>query len=258
MDQLSQNLLKQYRKLIQKKYRHRENKFIIEGIKLCTEALSSPFEILAMLLCVPLVPPAKISEFIQHCAVRRIPCYSIDEHALSSLSDTVNSQGVIAIVKKHSLQFNMDEVKFAVIIDSAQDPGNLGTIIRTCDWFGVDAIFLGTNTVDLYNPKVLRSTMGSIFHIPVVEDVDCLQLIHGLKEDDFTIFAADAYGDNDLYSVRPHGKIALICGNESIGIDSSLESLADHRIKIPSRGRAESLNLAVSAGIIISYMVNHA
>ena len=258
MDPLSQNLLKQFRKLTSKKFRNRENTFIVEGIKLCTEALASTFDIVAMLFYPALIPSAIQFQLMQSCAVRNIPCFSIDRQMLAILSDTVNSQGVIAVVTKKPVSIDISAIKFAVIIDSAQDPGNIGTIIRTCDWFGVDCIYLGTGTVELYNPKVLRSTMGSIFHIPVIDNVEVLQLLRDLKREYFSIYAADAHGNTDIYSIKPQNRIALICGNESLGINDRIEAMADHRIKIPSRGKAESLNVAIAAGIIISYMAKNA
>lgn len=258
MDQLSQNVLKRFRKLTNKKYRQLENKFVIEGLKICSEALSSSFNIIALFICSPMVPSPKQTEFIQICKDRHIPCYSVDERVLSMFSDTINSQGVIAIVEKQTINLNFEDIDSAVIIDAAQDPGNVGTIIRTCDWFGIDSVFLGKGTVELYNPKVLRSTMGSIFHIPIFENVDCLSIIHEFKSRYFTIFAADSRGDTNLYSVEKKNKFAILFGNESAGIHARIQSETDYRVQIPNRGRAESLNLAVAAGILISYMVNHA
>ena len=176
MPLLSQQKLKQFKALKQKKYRQREGKFLIVGIKICQEAFSANVSIIAFLFCPQIVTSKIINDFINICEHKRIPYYEISRNMVGILSDTVHSQGLICVVHHKIQQIDFFQKSFIVAIDAAQDPGNVGTIIRTSDWFGIDAVLLGNGTVELHNSKVLRTTMGSIFHFIVViffEGHDC-------------------------------------------------------------------------------------
>jgi len=174
------------------------------------------------------------------------------------LADTVNSQGIFCIVRQKN--FDLEAIlnkpnKLIVIIDEGQDPGNVGAIIRTTDWFGITAVFLSIGTVELFNPKVIRSTMGSIFHLPIVENVDLKNLLPRLKQRHFHIVGSDVNGEYPYHQIDYPSPMALVIGNENRGIAKNIYHLIDKTIKIPSYGKVESLNMAVAAAIIISRMV---
>jgi len=169
------------------------------------------------------------------------------------LAETVHSQGIIAVVKKPLYQ--LDKIKthnksLILVANAIQDPGNLGTIIRIGAAAGIDGIILTEGTVDMYNAKVIRATMGSIFQLPVVEKVPDKEIIKWFKEKRISIAIADVNAARNYYSVNMNIPLALIIGNENKGPSELWKSAADINIKIPMIGRAESLNAAVAAGIL--------
>ncbi len=251
------NKFKYYQSLKFKKYREREKKFIIEGIKICEEAFHSNYRIDSLLLHSQRVSPEMIRYFKKICDQQNIACYDLAHHKLSALADTVHSQGVIGIVNDSEPHIDPDQFKFIVAIDGAQDPGNVGTVIRTADWFGVNAILLGEGAVDVYNSKVLRSSMGSIFHLPILSHVDLSQFLGQLKKSGYRIYIASVHGDRIYDDEIFSEKRVLVIGHETRGISPSVFDLADVTMKIPAKGQAESLNMAVATGIMLSRMVNH-
>jgi TrmH family RNA methyltransferase len=138
-----------------------------------------------------------------------------------------------------------------VAVDRISEPGNLGTIIRTCDWFGVDALLIGSGSVELTNPKVVRSTMGSLFHLPLFPNVDLSRTICDLKESGFTGYGATLEGNHSLCETRWKKKSLVVMGSEAWGIESSLLSELEG-VQIPGYGQAESLNAGVATGIFLS------
>lgn len=141
--------------------------------------------------------------------------------------------------------------KFIIILDEIQDPGNMGTIIRTADAFGASGVVLTPNCVDIYNPKVVRSTMGSLFHIPIAQVEDKIQLIEELKNKHVKIYATSLESANYVYDIDFRRDFALVIGNESKGISQQILDLADNIVKIPIMGNAESLNAAIASSIIM-------
>lgn len=140
------------------------------------------------------------------------------------------------------------------MIDNISDPGNLGTIIRTCDWFGVYNILITNESVEYLNPKVLRSSMGSVFHLNIYDEVFENDIIN-LKSEGYQIISSDIKGKN-VFNFNPEAKSVLVFSNESNGPSEMISELADKTISIPGKGRAESLNVSSAAAIIISTVVN--
>src|SRR5699024_7380004 len=140
-----------------------------------------------------------------------------------------------------------------LVVDSLQDPGNLGTMIRTADAAGFEAVILGDGSVDLYNEKVIRATQGSIFHIPVFQ-FDLITNIPVLKQEGFRIWASALSGATSYNVLTPAEKNALVIGNEGAGVSDEVLLLADYQVKIPIYGKAESLNAGIAAGILMYYM----
>ncbi|MDZ7332597.1 MAG: RNA methyltransferase [candidate division KSB1 bacterium] len=245
--------------LKRKKYRETHRKFLVEGYHLCTEAIRSDFEVETLLIAPELLAKEKYTDLLNLASLKAIKVEKIEALDVRKLADTVNSQGIFAIVEQK--KFHLDDVirsgfEFGIVIDAGQDPGNLGTIIRTCDWFGVSAIFLGKGTVELFNPKVVRSTMGSIFHLPIVEQLDLCDWLPRMKQLGYSIFGADVNGTYAYHQVTYPRPLLMVIGNEHHGIRPKLYPYFDKLVKIPSYGKAESLNMAVAAALIISRIIN--
>ena len=137
-----------------------------------------------------------------------------------------------------------------IALDRISDPGNLGTIIRICDWFNVDALLIGSGSVELYNPKVIRSTVGSIFHFPILENVDLSLSLKKLKN--YKIISADLNGTSSIDKYNFSEKICIIIGSEAHGISSNLKNLITDSVSIPKFGKVESLNAAVALSIFLT------
>lgn len=195
----------------------------------------------------------------------------VEERALASLSDAVNPAGVVALCRffdrpvQHVLDPDRDPergeggVRLVAICADVRDPGNAGTVIRTADAAGADAVVLAGSSVDLYNPKTLRASVGSAFHLPVAVEADVPAAIAAARDAGLSVLAADAAGATDLHAAgdlltRP---TAWLFGNEAWGLPAEIAALADHRVRIPIRGRAESLNLSTAAALCLYESARH-
>ncbi len=180
----------------------------------------------------------------------------VSEKTMEKLSETQTPQGVVAVVHQQHIELNdLIEAKprLTVILDRVQDPGNAGTILRVADAAGCDGVILSRESVDVYNGKTVRSTAGSLLHVPVAINVELPEAISQLKETGVQVFLADAQGEklNELGSEVLSKPTAWIFGNEAGGVDSSLRPLVDRVVSIPIYGSAESLNLATAAAICL-------
>ncbi len=246
-----------YRKLLQKKYRRLEGRFLIEGVHLVQEALASDWKCEALLLSDGFMSKDDYPDIARKAASKKVTVYAIPDRDLERLSDMVTSQGIVGIVgQKNSGASNPLQGAGArsliVALEGVADPGNLGTIIRTCDWFGTDALLLSEDTVELYNPKVIRATMGSLFHLPIVPEVDLRLSLVEAKENGFTILAAALDGESILNFNTSSDRVIVIFGNEARGIHPDIQRLATATVSIPRYGRAESLNVAVSCAAVLT------
>ncbi|PMC53338.1 RNA methyltransferase [Gemella sanguinis] len=177
----------------------------------------------------------------------------VSENVFKSLTDTVTTQGVIAVCKIKNKQLDISKYSRVLIIDQVQDPGNLGTIIRTADAFSFDCIILGKGTTSIYGQKVIRSTQGSNFHIDCFDNIDILDVIP--KMEDFDLYATSLKGDRYLEQIDSVGeKVAVIFGNEGSGVSEEILDKVNNLLKINMTGQAESLNVAVAAGIVMHYI----
>ena len=160
----------------------------------------------------------------------------------------------MAVVEQHKKPVSAEvlrEAVFIVALDEVGDPGNLGTILRTCDWFGVDAVLLSKGCVSLYNEKVVRSTSGSIFHLPIYEDVDLIKTLPELKNNGYTVIATGMDGELLTQTLLPN-KTVLVLGNEAHGVSDAVKKISDHQVSIPRFGNAESLNVGVACAVFLS------
>lgn len=241
----------QIKKIIQlkekAKVRKNEGSFIVEGIKMFKEAPAED------------VVKVYISEqfFDQNKSeLDGIDYQLVSDSVFKKISDTVTPQGVLAIVKqkKYTIQNLLDTMHEGkncfVVLDRIQDPGNLGTIIRTGEGAGINGIIMSSTTADVYNPKVIRSTMGSIYRVPFVIVEDLPEAIQKLKSAGVTTYAAHLKGG--AYNKEEFSdKTALLIGNEANGLSDEVSAQADKLIKIPMQGKVESLNAAIATAILM-------
>lgn len=239
--------IKLIRSLYRKKDRYKNKKYLVEGLQLSLDYI-------------------KYSNNIDFCIIseefnnKKLFCkenlelkiYEVGKELFNQISDTQNSQGIILVVNFE--EYNIEDIlkhKFIVLLDSIQDPGNLGTIIRTCDGFDVGGIITLENTVDLYNSKTVRASMGSIVKIPIINYNDNRTIINILKKNGFRILASTPRYNKDISNINKNDKKALIIGNEGRGVSPYLIDISDELVGIRMKKEVESLNAAVAAGILI-------
>ncbi|WP_070121834.1 TrmH family RNA methyltransferase [Bacillus marinisedimentorum] len=235
---------KQLKKLHTKKEREKSGTFLIEGWHLVEEAIVSKTGIVQLVI-------SEDESFPAHWDVSGMEIIYASPEVMKSISDMESPQGVAAVCtieEKQPVQF-----KKLLFIDGVQDPGNVGTLIRTADAAGLDGVILGKGSADLYNSKVLRSTQGSIFHLPVVR-ADLQDWIAKVRSNGMTIYGSslkDASNYREMTAERPY---ALIVGNEGSGVTPELLAQTDQNLYIPISGKAESLNVTVAAGILLFHL----
>lgn len=234
------------------KIRNERAEFIIEGIKLYNEAREDG-----------VIVKTYISESFYSEIKESIEFdYEIIKDSIfKEISDTISPQGIMAIVKMPKNEISdilgidkKNKLKI-LLLENIRDPGNLGTIIRTAEGAGLSGIIINNASVDLYNPKVIRSTMGSIFRVPIYITNDLVNTINYLKQKEVYILAAHLDGKPYCEDIVRANRSAVLIGNESKGLSDNIISLADSLIKIPMAGKVESLNAAVAASILMYEMV---
>jgi TrmH family RNA methyltransferase len=245
---ISQNLKKFVKSLQSRKERQASNMFVVEGEKLCEELLGSNLNIEFLVL------RGSAGDQAHEIAVkfneRNITVYVARSKQFDQICNTKSPQDILAVVR--SKEQEADYTIPFIALDGVNDPGNLGTIIRTADWFGFRHIILGGKTVDKYNAKTVRASMGSLFRIQVsVTD----NLSDFLRENHkgFDLFAATLSAGKAMETIRPTGKFGIIFGSEAHGISGEVLNLVSDEFLIEGRGDAESLNVAVSLGIAAYY-----
>ena len=233
IESINNEQIKEIRKLKDKKYRDETNLFLVEGDHLVKEAYKAGC--LQKLI---------LTEDSYDFDVEKL---LVTDKVINSITDMSNTK-VIGVCTK--LSTNIDLSKNVVILDGVQDPGNLGTIIRSCVAFNIENLVLSLDTVDLYNSKVLRSTQGMNFHINIVRD-DLKNVISLLKENNYTIYGTNVVNGIDVKDIKNSDKYAIILGNEGNGISDEVNALVDKNIYIKMNEKCESLNVAVSGSIIL-------
>jgi TrmH family RNA methyltransferase len=264
MKSLSKSKLQYLRSLSQRKIRERDGVFLVEGWHSLEEVSGVMKEIQILVHTREAGENPRFASILN--SAKRI-CneeYEASAKEFSLVADTVTSQGVAAVVKKFSAGSDSELERlltggndFVVALDQVGDPGNLGTIIRTSDWFGVDAIMLSQNSVELYNPKVVRSTMGSLFHLPILEFPDgpgsFIDALSKLRTGGFRLYGAQVSGTSDIRTITWPKKSVLIIGNETRGISLEISRILDEHVAIPKFGKAESLNAGIAAGVFLAH-----
>ncbi len=239
------NLFKEIKKLKEKKHRIKSNKYLIEGLRFVEEAIKSKVSIDSIIFTESFKEKnpelfLKINE--------NIKLIQMNEALLKQLCSTENPQGIVGVINMQNKELKSGEL--VVLVDKVQDPGNMGTIIRSAHAAGAAGIVMTKGTVDIYNDKTLRSTMGSIFYIPIVED-DSLDFVKSLKKEGYKLVVSSLQGKNNFFEENLQGKVMIAVGNEGNGVSDEVYDIADIKVKIPMPGEAESLNVAVATSIMI-------
>lgn len=241
----------QVKKLLQlqkkSKARNEEKVFLVEGLRMFTEVPQER------------VQKVYISESLynkkkQELNLDRFSVEVLSDTVFQYVSDTKTPQGILCIVdqKKYDLEeiLNVENPHF-MVLDNLQDPGNLGTIVRTAEGAGVNAVFLSKDSVDIYNPKTIRSTMGSIYRMPVIYIEDLLELLRTFKRKGIKSYAAHLNGKNTYDKENYQSGTAILIGNEGNGLRDEIADSADIWVQIPMQGQVESLNAAIAASILM-------
>ncbi|MCX7745652.1 MAG: 23S rRNA (guanosine(2251)-2'-O)-methyltransferase RlmB [Clostridia bacterium] len=254
----SQNtLIKEVKSLKDKKNRDEKKEYFIEGIRFVEEALKEKADIKRILVCDAVKAVKGGEEILRKVQEAKLEVVYVSDKVFRELSDTKTPQGILAVIREKRYAANqiLTENNFLMILDSITDPGNMGTIIRTADAAGVSGIILSKGCVDVYNPKVLRSTMGSIFRIPVFSCEDLVETVEWLKSENIRVYAAHLDGRTSYFQLEMKKNIAVIIGNEANGISNEVALAANELVKIPMLGRAESLNASVAASLLMYEVV---
>lgn len=234
------------KKLKYKKYRDREAMFVAEGVRLVKEALL--YADVSFLLLNEDFNEDVIGDFC--CDV---PCYRCNSRVFGGMSDTVNSQGIIAVCRKPSAaEYKKELGRVVLILDGISDPGNMGTILRSAEAFGVKSVVVCPQCIEIYNPKVVRSSMGSVFRLNILGG----DIIADMKNDDYTFVSAAAesspYSSKNIYDcLFDYDRIAVVIGSEAHGVRTELQAFADLNVFIPMCSPVESLNAAIAASVIL-------
>lgn len=253
---LSNPLIKQARALHQKKTRQESGLFLVEGIHHVGEAVEAGWELESILYAPELLTSTFARDLIARLGSKLQP---VSAAVMESLADKENPQGILAMVRQkrtrivdlqHSTVPGAQKIQCAAALVSPQDPGNVGTILRTLDAVGADALFLLDGGVELYHPTVIRSSMGTIFWKPIIQtsfDEFVTWAHHGKVQ----LIGTSAHGDVDYQTLVPQPPWILVLGNEQKGLSTAQTNACDVAVSLPMKGRVSSLNLAVAAGVLL-------
>ncbi len=250
---ISKKQVKYLASLKQKKYRLLENKFIIEGKKLVDEALQSDYKIEQLICSHPfsVKEPDYINRLSEVSNVETSGVEILNTKDFERICETMSPQGIAAVVHiPRSKKAPVKENSY-ICLEDISDPGNMGTIIRTCDWFGFENILLSPGCAEVYNPKTIRAAMGSVFHLNIITPPDFYEFLSEEEKTGRKIFVSDLTGES-IYKTNFTGLFAVVLCNEASGPSPQLLRIANQSITIPRYGNAESLNVAGAAAIIIS------
>jgi len=250
----SSPLIKKVMKLHSRKGRQKYGQYFVEGIRGVEQVLENGAPVEAVIYSKEIYGLHGGQAFIDRLNCSNLKIYQVEKNLFKKIGDTVTPQYVLAVVKMKDYLLNnifVNSRLLLVIVDGVQDPGNLGTIIRTADAAGADGILLLKGTTDPYNPKCVRSTMGSIFSLPVIRVDNIQENFEILKEHKINIIAASLDGDVPYYRQDFTGNIAIIIGSEAVGISQEVCKYVNQFTSIPMAGKAESLNAAVACGIFL-------
>jgi TrmH family RNA methyltransferase len=246
MNQMKEKLRLVQNLLEKRKARRKEERFVVEGPHLVEEALDEGL--------IDFVVYSEKLPIVQKLKEKEVNCLKISREQFEHISEVETPQWILAVVKEHKFALS-DILKIdnplIVFCVEVQDPGNLGTIVRTADAVGASGIILSRGTVDLYNGKTIRSTMGSLFHLPIVFIDDVAKTVDALKNKGIKIVGTDISGKKNYFATDFKGPTAILVGNEGAGLSLEQMEMSDELVKIPMPGKAESLNVGVSTAVVL-------
>jgi len=251
---LSNPLVKQVRALRQKKARLSSGLFLVEGIHHVGEMVEAKWDVDSILYAPDLLSSNFAHDLLSRLTIQPQP---VSAQVMESLADKENPQGILAIVQQKQIQLkDLKPVQSqrAVALVSPQDPGNVGTILRTMDAVGAEMLFLLDGGVDLYHPTVVRSSMGTLFWKPIVQ-TSFTEFVSWARTNQQQLIATSAHADVDYHTLIPQLPWVLVLGNEQKGLTPEQTKVCDVTVSLPMQGRVSSLNLAVAAGVLL-YALN--
>lgn len=229
--------------------RERDRRFLLEGVQGIVEALSSGAPIDEIFTALSGEPLDQVTRLAAKVAV---PVRPVTGEVMGHLTSTVTPQGVVAVAEFVDVPLSDIHGGGCVpVLVEVRDPGNAGTILRSADAAGAEAVIFTTSSVDVYNPKTVRASAGSLFHVPVVREHGLEEVVETLRARGYAVFAADSGGRAAIDEVDLTGPTAVMFGNEARGLSAEARALADDTLRVPIRGRAESLNLAAAATLVM-------
>lgn len=243
-------LVKATAELKQKKYRLERGLFLAEGLRTVEEAVKGKTVVEIFYTA---IEDARTRSCLELAASQNVELHCVSEKVMEKLSDTASPQGIIAVcrVVMPDLEELLTKGVMLLVLDRVGDPGNVGTMLRTADAAGLGGIILLKGSVDVYAPKTVRASMGSLFHLPVIAGLSENKLIATCHDYGYELLVTCLDGATNLYKTDLGGRMAFVMGNEANGVSESLLKAADKRVFIPMKGNAESLNVAMAAGIVM-------
>lgn len=243
---ITQRLKKLIRSLHQKQYRDHHSLFIAEGEKICAELLKSDY--MAETIVFRDMPSSDVIDIVEAFTDKGVPINSAPKHLFDQMCEAKTPQGIIAVVNKKPSKIN--KKGSFIILDSISDPGNVGTIIRTAEWFGIKQVFLTGDSADHFSPKAVRSSMGSIFRLNI-HHIDTMGEFLEKNFPGVPIFGGSLEAKTNIDTLSPKGQYGIVFGSESHGISDTISKLVTEQFIIKGTGSADSLNVAVSVGITL-------
>jgi TrmH family RNA methyltransferase len=251
MSSLSNRRSKEIASLAKKKYRDRLGQMLIEGVRSVEAAVEAGAPLVEILVTDAVQAEARVQALLQEA---QVPVYILPERELGKLSEVQTSQGVLAVARIDLLpEERLGTCQTILALDGVQDPGNVGTLIRTAAWFGTDAVLAGPGTADVFNPKVVRAAMGGLWDVPLAQTDDLEVSLRNLQASGFSCYGADLEGTPATAWI-PRQPSVLVLGSEAHGLSSGVAALLDERVAIrgtPRREGTESLNVAIAGGILV-------
>lgn len=236
--------------LKQKKYRTKAGLFLAEGLRTVEESIEASQ--VESIFYTP-IDDERTRKALETAASKGIKLFCVNEAVMKKISDTETPQGIIAVCNMThlSLEKLLTQGKMLLVLDRVQDPGNIGTMLRTADAAGVGGLVLLNGCADVYAPKTVRASMGSLFHLPVLQGLEEQAFIDTAKDYGYELLVTCLEGADSLYKADFSGRIAFVMGNEANGVSNNLLKAADKKVFIPMQGKAESLNVAMAAGVVM-------
>jgi len=250
---VNNQLIKETCELKLKKYRNAAEAFIIEGARSTEEVLNSGWDIVHAFVDVS-ADSGRVRTISDKLEAIGMTIFEVTPEVMQRLSDTDTPQGILLVVRKKTCElndFNQKHEGLLLVLDEVRDPGNLGTMIRTADAAGIDGIILLDGCTDVFAPKAVRSAMGSLFHLPIRNEQKKNEFISWCTENNWSLWSSSLEGGQSIYGEELAKRTAIVIGNEAEGVSAELLSASEKRVYIPMPGKAESLNAAIAAGIIL-------